>query len=181
MNFNESQISELISLYKFEIKKIMKKESSTSRKPSLKRSMAKTNLNESDDDSFEFVAQLSRKRQRNAHIATSTFIGDVQENIHNASVTFQVDIASTPKRSAPRCSTPKCRKKRLSKPIRTLSGLPNQGLMPSISSWAKLHYPIKFYPNVKSQDINRAFETYGTCVQNKNNCYDHGDYKVWLL
>jgi len=78
-------------------------------------------------------------------------------------------------------------KKNCSFKCKYLCAKPKKASTAIISSTLKsLKYPIKFYPNVKSQDINRLSTK--KCSQSESDpqmniyCYgNYGDYNVWIL
>jgi hypothetical protein len=141
------------------------------------------------------------------------------KQVDSTALTFQVDMASTPKKTLPRSSTPlpgKSKKglkekhckhsKRTNKdkrlktmPYKTIHSTLIDDLNPKIKINEKTKYPIKFYPNLKTQDINRiGFEEYCTAdtfasnqvlynygylnlIRTNKNFGIYGEYKVWLL
>ena len=196
------------------------------------------------------IFTIYESKHSNSKIAK---IAPVDESLNETQgMTFQVDTASTPKKTLPRCSTPKtknltkiffkdltsnpvekkrkishqtscemkakvsskkrclaqrqcksvkkeksckkcCRKQQLinpefyqvpiGQPQFVVANLQNSACA---ASWNKLKYPIRFYPNIRSQDIDRVYNG-ASMMQDGFNLipsktgYDCGDYKVWVL
>lgn len=138
------------------------------------------------------------------------------KQMDSTALTFQVDIASTPKKTLPRSSTPlpsklnSFKEKRLkhikrsnkdkrlkTKSYKTAHSTLIDDLNPNMKIKEKVKYPIKFYPNLKTKDINRiGFEEYCPAFASNQVLYNYdylnlirtnknfgvyGEYKVWLL